>query len=67
MSISDRTRKVLEENEKKRKSSPNYNEMRIFLQQAKEKGILVKRGYSIPPIDTIGKRYTNYATDKVKK
>ena len=57
---------ILKQEDKKLKSSQDYNELRIFLKQAQESGLVLKKEYSIAQTDTIGKRYTPQVSNKVK-
>lgn len=57
---------MIEKEDKKQKSNSDYNDLRIFLKNVRESGLALKKEYSIPQTDTIGKRYTPQATHKLK-
>lgn len=54
MAIREEVNKVLAE-EKEREKNPNFQQLRDFYETMKNDGLVIKQGYTLPPVDTIGR------------
>ncbi|MFC0875009.1 hypothetical protein ACE01N_00355 [Saccharicrinis sp. FJH2] len=57
--ISDKIKEVSEEQKLKFEDDSKYKEFKQFFDEMKDKGLLNPKQYSIPPLDTVGKRLYN--------
>lgn len=55
MSLTKKVKDTLREQESERGSDKDFKRLSEFSAEMKRKGLLLKREYGIPPIDTIGK------------
>ena len=65
--ISDQVIEIIANEETKFDSTPEYRKFKDFLDRAKEAGLITKRTYSIPPTDTIGKKFREAIKIRVEK
>lgn len=49
--------KIIKNEEAKIKSDPNYVDLKTFLEEMQDSGFSIKKSYSLPQTDTIGKKY----------
>mgnify|MGYP000941000761 CR=1 FL=1 len=55
MSLRKEVESTLHEQESERSKDNNFVRLGNFMAEMKSKGLLLKRQYGLPPIDTIGK------------
>lgn len=56
MSLVENIEKILEEKKEEREGSAEYRELRDFYTKMKQLGLVTKQEYTIPPLDTTGRR-----------
>jgi len=56
MSLIDQVKKTVEEQDEAKKGNSEYRELSAFYAKMKELGLVQKQEYSIPPLDTTGRR-----------
>lgn len=56
MSLVENVKKVVEKKEDEMKGSGEYRELSAFYSKMKELGLVRKQEYTIPPLDTTGRR-----------
>lgn len=56
MSLVENVKKVVEEKEETMKGCGEYSELSAFYTRMKELGFVRKQEYTIPPLDTTGRR-----------
>ena len=54
--ISDEVKRAVENEEKRLQADKKYRELETFYQEMKSIGAIKSSSYSLPPLDTIGKR-----------
>jgi hypothetical protein len=55
MSISERVEKTVSECEANLAENQSFIELKTFYEEMKRKGLVLKREYDLPPLDTIGR------------
>jgi hypothetical protein len=56
MSLAENVKRIVEQNEEAMKGSREYRELSVFYAKMKELGLVRKQEYTIPPLDTTGRR-----------
>lgn len=54
--VIENIKKITESELDKFSNDPKFKEFSNFLSEMKNNGIIIKRTYTLPPLDTIGKR-----------
>ena len=67
MSITDRIKQTLETNAKELNKKGEFIKLRDFYKKMQQAGVAQKQPYSLPPLDTIGKRLQQLTTNKASR
>lgn len=67
MAITDRVKHTLETDIKELNKKAEFVKLRDFYKKMQESGIAKKRSYSLPPLDTIGRRFRQPTTSKATR
>lgn len=59
MTISEELQKTIHENGQKFADQPSFQELREFYAEMQSKGLVIKKNYDLPQLDTIGRSAYN--------
>lgn len=65
MTIEDRVKKALEEQEEKREGTESFKNLRDFYAHMKDGGFVIQQEYTLPPVDTVGR--TSCSVESARK
>ena len=67
MLIADRVKQTLTANLKEPNKAEEFAKLQEFYQEMQRAGIARKQTYSLPPLDTVGRRLHQISTSKVSR
>ncbi|NOT58028.1 MAG: hypothetical protein HOP18_25775 [Deltaproteobacteria bacterium] len=67
MAITDRVTHTLETNLKELNKKAEFVKLRDFYKRMQESGVAKKPAYSLPPLDTVGRRFRQPTTSKATR
>lgn len=67
MQITKRMQKAIEETKREFAKSPEFTKLSEFYQEMQSAGIAKKQEYTLPPLDTIGRRLNQHIVVHRKK